>query len=104
MYQLHKRVLLPQLPMEWLDVVPPTLHFRPSQEMVWVLRVCIVVGEKGAWEHLEDEMQWSMNYRKSIHVLSKKFADFYHQHVVYTAIRALETSHINSVVSCEGHK
>ena len=57
MYQLHKRVLLSQLPMEWLDVVPPTLHFRSGQEMVWILRVCIGVGEKSAWEHLEEEIE-----------------------------------------------
>ena len=54
-YELHKRVLFPQLPMEWLDVVPPTLHLRPSQEAVWIPRVLIVVGEKGAWEYLNEE-------------------------------------------------
>ena len=56
MYQLHKRVLLPQLPMECLDVVPSTFYLRPSQEAVWILRVRIVVGEEGAWEHLKKEM------------------------------------------------
>ena len=58
MYKLHKRVLPPKLPMEWLDVLPPTLHFRPGQEVVWVLRVCIVVGEKRAWEHLKEEIEF----------------------------------------------
>ena len=59
MYKLHKRVLLPQLPMEWLDVVPPTFYLRPSQEAVWIPRVLIVVGEKGAWEHLEDKIEFT---------------------------------------------
>ena len=66
MYELYKRVLLPQLPMEWLDVVPPTLHFRPSQEMVWILRVCIGMGEKSAREHLEEEMEF-MNSKVVFH-------------------------------------
>ena len=63
MYEPHKRVLLPQLPMEWLDVVPPTLHFRPSQEIVWILRVCIVWGEESAREQLKSKMKmwWSLN-------------------------------------------
>ena len=38
-YQLHKRVLLPQLPMELLDVVPPTLHLRPGYEVIGIVRV-----------------------------------------------------------------
>ena len=58
MYELHKRVLLPHQHMEWLDVVPPTLHFRPGQKVVWILRVCIVVGKKIAREHLEEEIEF----------------------------------------------
>ena len=58
MYELYKRVLLSHQHMEWLDVVPPTLHFRPGQEVVWILRVCIVVGKKSAGEHLEEEIEF----------------------------------------------
>ena len=57
-YELHKRVLLSYQHMEWLDVVPPTLHFRPGQEVVWILRVCIGVGKKIAREHLEEEIEF----------------------------------------------
>jgi len=29
-YQLNKRMLLPQLLVEWLDVVPPAFQLRPT--------------------------------------------------------------------------
>ena len=51
MTQLHKRVLLPQLPMECLDVVPPTLHLRVTHETIWIVRVREVRGQEGAWKY-----------------------------------------------------
>ena len=55
-YQLNKRVLLSHQYTEWLDVVPPTLHLRPGQEVIWILRVWICGREKGAWKNLGREM------------------------------------------------
>jgi len=51
-YYLHKRMLLSQLPVEGLDVVPPALHLRPTQEAVWILNICIIRGKEGSREHL----------------------------------------------------
>ena len=52
-YEPHKRVLLSQLPMELLDIVPPTLHLRSSQEVVSSLWVWIAMGKKSARKYLE---------------------------------------------------
>ena len=60
--QLHKGVFLPELPIKWLDIVPSTLHLRPGREVVWILRVWIVVGKKGAWEHLEKEKMVTVGF------------------------------------------
>ena len=65
-YEPHKRVLLSQLPMELLDIVPPTLHLRPDQEMVWILRVWICVGKKGTWKNLGRE---SIQHYVVLHIL-----------------------------------
>ena len=51
-HQLQKRVLLTQLLMKWLNVVPPTLHLRAGQEVVWIVRVWVSVGKEGTWEYL----------------------------------------------------
>ena len=52
-HHLDKRVLLSQLPMELLDIIPPTVHLRSSQEVVSILRVWICVGKKSPREYLE---------------------------------------------------
>lgn len=78
-YKLHKRVLLPQLPMELLDVIPSTFHLRPAQESVWILRVCMVVGKKGAREHLGGKILLYYMYGQ-IHLFP----------YVYTRIKTIE--------------
>ena len=54
-YQLQKRVLFSQLLTEWLNVVPPTLHLSATQDMIWIVRVWVGVGEEGTWEYLSGE-------------------------------------------------
>ena len=51
-YQLQKRVLFSQLLTEWLNVVPPTLHLSATQDMIWIVRVWVGVGEESTWEYL----------------------------------------------------
>ena len=52
--QPQKRVLLSQLFTKWLNVVPPTLHLSATQDMVWIVRVCVGVREEGTWEYLRE--------------------------------------------------
>ena len=51
-YQLHKRVLLSQLFIEWFDVVCPTLHLRASYEAARIVRVWVVVRKEVTREYL----------------------------------------------------
>ena len=45
-------MFLPNLLVELLDVVYPTLHFRAGQQMEWILRVHIDMGKEEAWKLL----------------------------------------------------
>ena len=62
MYQLHKRVLLSQLFIEWFDVVCPTLHLRASHEAARIVRVWVVMREEVTREYLH-EGEGSVKYQ-----------------------------------------
>ena len=72
MYQLHKRVLVSQLLMEWFDVVCPTLHLRASHEAARIVRVWVVVREEVTREYLHEGEAFSIKIIHQYGVLLKQ--------------------------------
>ena len=59
-HQLHKRVLLSQLFIEWFDVVCPTLHLRATNEAARIVRVWVVMREEVTREYLHGVKAFSI--------------------------------------------